>query len=257
MATDATIQSPDDVYYPDGDGQPMAETPVHRQNLTDLIAMLMAHFLLDPLVYVSGNMFLYYERNNRYRCVAPDVFLARGVDKHKYRGVYKTWEEGRGPDLVIELTSPSTKGEDLEDKFGLYRDTLQVSEYYLFDPLDEYLTPPLQGFRLVGDEYVPIAPVAGRLPSKVVGLHFEREGQRLRLYNPDTRLWLPTPVEARQQAVEAQQQAVEAQQQAEAERDRATSDRDEFATRWRQAEAEVEALRRELESLRRGHPGTS
>ena len=236
MATDATTLVQDDVHYPDGDGKPMAETPVHRQNLTDLIAMLMAHFLLDPLVYVSGNMFLYYERGNRYRNVAPDIFLVRGVDKHKYRGVFKTWEEGRGPDLVIELTSPSTKGEDLEDKFGLYRDILRVPEYFLFDPLDEYLTPALQGFRLVGEEYVPIEPVAGRLPSEVVGLHLEADGQRLRLYDPAIGRWLPTPVEA--------------QQQAEAERDRALAD-------LRQAEAELAAIRRELDALRRNPPGAS
>src|SRR4051794_16966170 len=126
MATDATTHAPDDLDYPTGDGQPMAETPVHRQNLTDLIAMLAAHFEADPLVYVSGNMFVYYERGNRYRCLAPDVFLARGVDKSRRRGVYKTWEEGHAPDLVIELTSPSTKEEDLEDKFGLYQDVLRV-----------------------------------------------------------------------------------------------------------------------------------
>ena len=251
MATDATIQAPDDVFYPESDGQPMAETPTHRQDLTDLIAMLQAHFDADPLVYVSGNMFLYYERGNRYRCLAPDVFLVRGVDKHRRRGVFKTWEEGRTPDLVIELTSPSTKDEDLEHKFGLYRDVLQVREYFLFDPLDEYLRPPLQGYRLVGDRYEPITPVASRLPSEVVGLHFERNEDQLRLFDPAAGHWLPTPLEAREQAEAERDRAF-------ADRDRVVAERDQAAAELARAATELEALRRELEALKRqtsGGPG--
>ena len=269
MATDATTRIPDEIDYPDGDGRPMAETPVHRQNLTDLIAMLMAHFLLDPLAYVSGNMFVYYERGNRYRCFAPDVFVVRGVDKERPRRVYKIWEEGRGPDLIIELTSVSTREEDIADKFGLYRD-LRVPEYFLFDPLGEYLTPSLQGHRLVGDDYVPIRPVACRLPSEVLGLHLERDGQRLRLYNPDTGLWLPTPQEAREQAEAGRERAEAGRERERAERERAEAERDRMAALLdrsetgrrdadearRRAEAEAEALRRELEALRRGQSGT-
>jgi Uma2 family endonuclease len=58
------------------------------------------------------------------------------------------WEEGKGPDLVIELTSPSTRHEGLDKKFKLYRDTLHVGEYFLLDPFEEYLKPSLQGYRL-------------------------------------------------------------------------------------------------------------
>src|SRR5262249_39888885 len=82
----------DDADYPSGDGRPMAETPIHRQNLTDLIATLAARFADDPDFYVSGNMFVYYEEGNRYRCLAPDVFVVRGVSKSHPRRVYKTWE---------------------------------------------------------------------------------------------------------------------------------------------------------------------
>ena len=61
---------------------------------------------------------------------------------------------------------------------------MRVSEYFLFDPTEDYLKPPLQGFRLAGEDYIPIEPVGGRLPSQVLGLHLERDGQELRFFNP-------------------------------------------------------------------------
>jgi Uma2 family endonuclease len=177
----------------------MAETPTHRQNLTDLIAMLMAWFSGDSLVYVSGNMLVYYVRGDKRRHVAPDVFVVRGIDKNRIRNAYFVWEERKGPQVVIEMTSRSTRREDLTTKFALYRDVLKVREYYLFDPFGEYLTPQLQGYRLLRGAYVPIKPVAGRLPSKILNLHLEPSGRWLRLYDPVSGQWLLNPAEAVEQ----------------------------------------------------------
>ena len=88
----------------------------------------------------------------------------RGIPK-KQRTNYLIWEEGKAPDLVIELTSKSTKRKDQNTKWVLYRDVLRVVEYFLFDPTEDYLEPPLQGFRLVDDDYFPIQPVDGLLPA--------------------------------------------------------------------------------------------
>ena len=118
-----------------------------------------------------------------------------------------------------------------------------MKEYFLFDPRAEYLKPALRGYRLQAGQYLPIDPVNGRLPSRVVGLHLEGRGSELRLWNPATGQWLLTPSEARQQADEARQQADEARQQAEDAAQR------EAAARQR-AEAEVARLRREMDALR-------
>jgi len=99
------------------------------------------------------------------------------------------------PDIVIELTSRSTADEDLEDKKSLYQNVLSVHEYILFDPRGEYLNPRLQGFRLEQGEYVPISLVEGRIASEVTGLHFEANGEDLRLYDPATGQWLLTAEE--------------------------------------------------------------
>src|SRR5262249_750616 len=124
----------------------------------------------------------------------PDVFMVRGVRKHN-RLYYLVWEEGRGPNVVLELTSKTTRREDVSKKFNLYQDVLGVGEYFLFDPFADYLKPPEQGFRLVNGKYARIEPVAGRLPSEVLGLHLERNGTQLRLFDPSAGQWLPTPRE--------------------------------------------------------------
>jgi Uma2 family endonuclease len=195
MATVPKRRVPRREEYRSGDGKPMAETPTHRQNLNDLIAMLMAWFGGDPLAYVSGNMFVYYVRGDKRRHISPDVFVVRGIDKNRRRDVYLVWEEGKGPQVVIELTSRSTRREDLVTKFERYRDVLKLQEYYLFDPFGEYLTPQLRGFRLIRSAYVPIQPIEGRLPSKVLNLHLEAAGSMLRLYDPAAGEWLLTPAE--------------------------------------------------------------
>lgn len=69
MATVAP--APPEIEYPSSDGEPMAETPIHRDVMTDLIAMLNAYFAAEPKVYVSGNMMMYYVEGNADKSVSP------------------------------------------------------------------------------------------------------------------------------------------------------------------------------------------
>jgi Uma2 family endonuclease len=220
----------DGVYYPASDGKPVGETPPHVENLLYLNYLLQQWLADDPNSFAAGDMFVYYEEGNQRRHVSPDVFAVRGVRPNiPPRHRYLMWKEGKGPDFVIEVTSKSTRRVDLETKMDLYRDTLRVSEYVLFDPLGQYLKPQLQAYRLARGRYVPIRPVAGRIPSRVLGLHLEAAGEWLRLFNPETGTWLLNPHE---QYAESQRLEVERQR----------------------AEVEVERLRRELEELRRRLP---
>jgi Uma2 family endonuclease len=223
------------VEYPTSDGKPMAETELHRDDMIDLIQTLQDYFAETPLVCVSGNMLMFYEEGNRRKHISPDVFVVRGIPK-KQRENYLIWQEGKAPDLVIEITSKSTKREDQQKKRELYRDVLRVPEYFLFDPTDDYLTPPLKGFRLLEGEYVPIESVDGRLPSKVLGLHLERDGQELRLYDPQRHSRLLKPSE---QARAAKQQAESAEQRAKS-----------LEAFNRETKAELERVQGELEALR-------
>ncbi len=202
--------------YPTSDGRPMAETDWHRILMNALIQILDAWYAREPMVYVSGNLLLFYERGNKRRHVSPDVFVVDGVAKRR-RPNYLLWEEGKGPDVVIELTSSSTRAEDTKKKFQLYQDTLRVQEYFLFDPLGHYLVPQLSGYRLHRRRYAAIREVEGRLPSQGLGLHLEAAGQELRLFDPASGQWLTTPEERAAQAEDERDQERAARQQAEAE----------------------------------------
>lgn len=231
--------------YPTGDSRPVGETPLHRDNLFVAVKVLERHFARDPLVYVSGNMFIYYQRGDRRKHVSPDVFAVFGVPKDKRRDAYFVWEEdGHTPDVVIELTSASTKDEDIDDKMYLYKTELRVREYFLFDPRGEYLDPSLQGYRLGAGDYSPIEMVNGRLPSEVLGLHLDRGGENLRFYDPANDNWLPTPDE-REETLKAERDRERY------ERARAEVERDRLTAELGQSEAELDRLRKELDAWRR------
>lgn len=216
--------------YPSSDGKPMAETDWHRELMNALIQTLQQRYAQASDVYVSGNLLLFYVPGNKRRHVAPDVFVVKGVPKYE-RPNYLLWEEGKGPDVVIELTSSSTRKEDVEKKFALYRDVLKVQEYFLFDPLGDYLRPRLQGYRLQQGQYRPIRPVKDRLPSKVLDLHLEGHLRELRLYDPVVEQWLPTPLEKAAEEETARLQAEEARAQAEADNERLRRENEELRRR--------------------------
>ena len=202
------------IVYPESDGKPMAETDVHRDLMVDFIQMLQHHFRDEP-VYVSGNLLIYYEEGNSKKSVAPDVFVVHGVAK-KRRRTYRTWEEGKTPDFVLEVSSRSTHRNDIEEKKALYAEVLEVQEYYIYDPEGE-IEPHFIGYELIDGVYHEIDFVDSRLPSSVLGLELgERDGV-LRLYNLRTREWLQPAPERAQQEADARQNAESRAQNAEAE----------------------------------------
>ena len=209
-----TASAPRIVEYPSSDGQPMAETPVHRDAMIDAIRVLARHFAGRPDVYVSGNMLMYYEEGNPRKSVAPDVFVVLGANRDEDRDTYLIWREPKAPDFVLEVTSKSTRKNDLVTKRALY-EALGVAEYFLFDPRAEYLDPPLRGFALRGGRYAPVAATrlvdgARALHSETLGLSLRLRGQALRMHDPAAGEDLLTPEEA-EEAEAAARRAIEAE----------------------------------------------
>jgi Uma2 family endonuclease len=246
------------IVYPDSDGAPVAETEVHVEELLSMREVLKHHFRNDHDVYVGANMFVYYEKGKPKAVFAPDVFVARGVDK-AVRRTYRLWEEKQPPCFVLEISSDSTWLEDTGNKKALCA-RLGVREYFLFDPLGDYLEPRLQGFRLNerARDYQPIAPdAAGRVASESLGIVFCIEGTQLRcvdgserlLRSDEARLARLAADEARLAAEKAQRDAEKAQRDAEkAQRDAEKAQRD-AEDRASRAEAELDRLRARLGRL--------
>lgn len=126
------------------------------------------------------------------------MFVVFDLPDHPRR-TYKLWEEGKPPSVVFELTSKSTRNQDLKEKRWLY-ESLGVREYFLFDPLHEYLEPPLQGFRLLEGYYTPLKPETlpdgeYALYSETLNLRLETTPDGLRLWDPAIETYLLTPAE--------------------------------------------------------------
>jgi Uma2 family endonuclease len=235
------------------DGEPL-DSPWHRDQITlalDLIRRAMEEQGRTDF-YVGGNNFVYYaveqaqevaleeEQGGKKRAFrGPDVFWVGGVDPTREREAWIAWEEdGRLPDLILELLSPKTARNDRTVKKDLYARVFGTQEYFLYDPRRR----TLEGYRLAAPGiYRPLAPdVQGRLWSEQLGVFLglwhgvwkAQEADWIRLFHPAGSL-LPTNEEAEREQKEAERQRAEAERQrAEAERQRAEK-----------AEAELARLR--------------
>ncbi|MBN8609256.1 MAG: Uma2 family endonuclease [Deltaproteobacteria bacterium] len=127
---------------PFDDGEPM-ESQRHLEQMNVLIDSLRSHWGSRRDFYVGGNMFVYFSelqtRKNDFR--GPDVFVVMDTDAAKERKSWVVWEEdGRLPDVVIELLSSSTEAIDRGEKKRIYERVWKVSTYVLYDPFTYALT---------------------------------------------------------------------------------------------------------------------
>ena len=92
------------------------------------------------------------------------------------RSSFKIWEEGKPPDFVLEVASPSTAEQDAFHKAQEYA-RIGVREYWRLDPEGSSMGTPLEGYVARGASYERVEPVRGRLQSGVLGLNLRSERQ--------------------------------------------------------------------------------
>jgi Uma2 family endonuclease len=193
------------IHYPGGDGQPVAETFDHLYVILITIAVL-RQYLQGEQACILGNQYLYYAQDlPRLRC-APDVMVIFGVAPGS-RDNYKIWAEGEVPSVVFEITSPGTQKEDDGFKRQLY-EQIGIAEYWQFDPKGEWIVEQLRGFRLVGDDYVPI--LNGH--SAALGLRLEVDGALISFYRSGSgeKLLIPDELYAQAQHLQSELTAARA-----------------------------------------------
>ena len=185
-----------EIFYPESDGQPMAETDLHAETMNRILDKLRYRYV-GQQVYISGNVFLYYIEGDPRKCLTPDIFVVLGL-KPGHRDTYLLWLEGKPPTVVFEVTSKTTRSVDESLKPDIYR-RIGVAEYFMFDPTADYLIPPLRGYRLTPEGYVRIEPnLKGQMECAQLGLLLEIDGPDLLLRDCLTGL----PLETRSEAAE-------------------------------------------------------
>ncbi|RUT05227.1 hypothetical protein DSM106972_040480 [Dulcicalothrix desertica PCC 7102] len=178
IATSQPEQEAKQVFYPSGDGEPVAETYDHLFAILTTLEVLRL-YLQGRRATVLANQFLYYAENFPKLRVAPDVMVIYNVEPGG-RDNYNIWEEKQVPKVVFEMTSPGTQKEDQEGKKDLY-EKLEIQEYWLFDPKAEWIEEQLIGYKLGDNGYERITNNC----SEVLQLRLEVEGKLIGFYRLD------------------------------------------------------------------------
>ncbi|MBK1988207.1 Uma2 family endonuclease [Sphaerospermopsis aphanizomenoides BCCUSP55] len=223
-----------DVTFPPSDlysDEPPVETELHLRQIILLFQCLEWLWKDRTDFYAAGNLSIYYspKQKKTEKLRGPDFFVVLGTER-KTRKSWVVWEEdGKYPNVIIEILSPSTANSDRVTKKELYQNTFRTPDYFWFDPY----TLEFVGFHLVDNQYQPLAAnERGHLWSQQLGLFLGIHEGLLRYFTPEGEL-VPTPEEtasqeAKRAGIEAQRAEIEAQR------------------------AEIEAQRAEIEAQRAG-----
>ncbi|MEH1938708.1 MAG: Uma2 family endonuclease [Nostoc sp.] len=200
MSVTKDFEVPKDVIFPPGDlysDEPPLETDLHRLQMTLLIQCLEWLWQNRNDFYTSGNLTIYYSPRQRksenFR--GPDFFVVLGTER-KPRKSWVVWEEdGKYPNLIIEILSDSTGDTDKGLKKQIYQDIFRTPDYFWFDPE----TLEFSGYHLLDGKYQPLEPNSqGWLWSQQLGLYLGVYQEKLRFFTPEGEL-VPTPEEVAQQ----------------------------------------------------------
>jgi len=197
--------------------EPPLESDLHRQQMDLLIDCLEWWWRDRNDFYASGNLTIYFSpdqiKSRDFR--GPDFFVVLGTER-KPRKSWMLWaENGKYPNVIVEILSESTAAIDRGLKKQLYQDIFRTPDYFWFDPE----TLEFAGFHIVDGQYQPLEPnPQGWLWSQQLELYLGIHEGKLRFFTAEGQL-LPTPTEVveeeRQQKEVAQARAEQEAQRAE------------------------------------------
>jgi Uma2 family endonuclease len=130
------------------------ETARHKYQMDLLLETIYPWLEKRQDGYAAGNMFVYYSieqvKNKDYK--GPDFYCVLDVPQTE-RKSWVVWQEGKAPDVVIELLSESTATYDKTEKKRIYQNQMRVPEYFWYDPFNP---DDWAGFSLAKGVYQPL-----------------------------------------------------------------------------------------------------
>lgn len=136
------------------------------------------------------------------------MMVVYGIEPGRYRN-YKLWEERQIPGIIIEVTSEGTRETDWGFKKRLY-EQIGIREYWLFDPLGEWIAGRLRGYRLDGEGVY--RPIENQV-SEVLNLKLEPGEGQLDLYRLDNGEKLLPPDELAQELEQTEQELAQTERE--------------------------------------------
>ncbi len=210
-----------EIIFPQGEfwsDEPPLESNLHLRQILLLIECLEWLWQDKDDYFATGNLSIYYSPNQKkseyFR--GPDFFVVLGTTRNQNRRSWVVWQEdGKYPNVIIEILSESTAKVDREEKKQIYQDIFRTPDYFWFDP--ESLE--FKGFTLISGKYEPIeANEQGWLWSKQLGLYLGIAKNQLRYFQEDGMI-VPTPqessIQAESRATAAESRAIQAREKTE------------------------------------------
>ena len=255
-----TIDEPidyDSLEYDPFEPDPMPDAMLQEPILRGLLAVLSSRARAGnpglPL-FDSSNTILCYDPSNLNIRVSPDYYFAVGIDPEtvKNRGIYRTWVQGKPPDFVLEVASPSTARNDETTKRDIYAG-MGVPEYWRYDPTDlidpnqrSLYAVPLVGEILVDGAYQPLPVTPGPEDcimgySPALGVSLAVKDKRLMVYDQELGDFVA-------EFEEQEQAKMQAQAEARAEREMRVAAENQLS----EQAATIRRLEEELRRLREG-----
>ena len=259
----------EDVLQPDV-GDFIVHSDRHETNRMYLTAVLRARLEPSGQAIVLSDVRVAWDVPD-LRPHGPDVMVIPGLRERRDWSTFDVAEEGARPALIIEITSPETRENDVERKVAHYA-RAGVAQYVIVDNIGRRGERQLRllDYRLVGEHYRLQPPDArGWVYLELAGLWLGVEGDHVVCYTDDGTAFgdyatvvqqaaeeaaARAEAEARARAAEEQARAAEAQAQQEA---AARAEAEAQARREAAARAEAEARLRELEAELRRLRGVS
>jgi Uma2 family endonuclease len=248
--------------------EPEMESSLHYLQAMLLVSCLEWLWRDRDDFFIGANLTIYFSRqqlkNRDFR--GPDFFLVKNTQRQPRRS-WVVWEEdGKYPDIIIELLSESTAEVDRTTKRELYQDRFRTPEYFWFDPESlEFV-----GLRLVGNRYQEIPNQPQGKWSETLELYLTILDGQLRFFKPNGEL-VPTPQEsavrageaviqaqresdlAKQESAAAREESILAKQESAAAREESTLAKQESAAAQQEsnlAREESTAAQQEIEQLK-------
>jgi Uma2 family endonuclease len=166
-------------FYPDSDGQPMADNTKQFRWIVVIKENLERLFAENADVFVAGDLLWYPVEGDPKVRQAPDALVVFGRPKGD-RGSYQQWKEaGIAPQVVFEILSPGNRPGEMLCKLNFYQ-RYGVEEYYIYDPDSEALT----GLQRSGQSLQLINEMAGWVSPRL-GIRFQLGAEGLEIYRPD------------------------------------------------------------------------
>jgi Uma2 family endonuclease len=181
------FELPKDVIFPKKDlpiEQPPPASYSHLRQIILLLQCLELWWGNRQDFYADGNLKISYSprQPKPEEFPDPDFFVVLNVER-KPRSSWVVWEEdGKYPNIIIELLTDITSAIDQGLKKQIYQDVFRTPEYFWFNPSNLELS----GFILVGGTYKPIEPnQQGWLWSQQLNLYLGIHDNQLRYFTKE------------------------------------------------------------------------